>query len=96
MSKKKLSKIETAKIDVAEGVLFSLIRDIGPSGFATALNNACCHGDVFCVDGTALDDNDVLLGEWYEGIEKLLETAKRIEKFNNGELDIQGGQSDDF
>lgn len=69
-------------IDMAEGILRSLIVGMGPTKFVAALNNVSAHGAVFEEANLELDDNDELLQAWFEGIEKLKATAKKIEKFN--------------
>ena len=85
-------QIKHAKLEVAESVLRGMIADIGPEVFATALNNACVHGEVF-EDGYSefLDEKDDFIFDWYKGIESL-DRAVRRHKLNYYELrnDLEG------
>lgn len=66
---------------IVESVLTALVRDFGPKRFAVALNNVCCHGEVFedspiTID---LDDDDEMMQAWFKGIETLIEVGKWME-----------------
>lgn len=69
-------------IEMAEGILRSLIVGMGPTKFVAALNNVSAHGVVFEDADLELDDNDELLQAWFVGIEELKAAAKKIDKFN--------------
>lgn len=69
------------RLDVTEAVLKGLLKQVGPKEFVIALNNVCAHGKVFRKAGLRLDNDDALLGEWFEGIETLNTAATKIEDF---------------
>ena len=57
---------------ITEAVLKSILQEIGPKNFAIALHNASVHGDVFNENFFEyLDDDDIFLTRWYEGIDQL-------------------------
>ena len=57
---------------ITEAVLKSILQEIGPKNFAIALHNASVHGDVFNENFSEyLDDDDIFLTRWYEGIDQL-------------------------
>ena len=62
---------------ITEAVLKSILQEIGPKNFAIALHNASVHGDVFNENFFEyLDDDDIFLKTWYEGIDLLRKAAK--------------------
>ena len=57
---------------ITEAVLKSILQEIGPKNFTIALHNASVHGDVFNENFSEyLDDDDIFLTRWYEGIDQL-------------------------
>ena len=59
-------------LTITEAVLKSILQEIGPKNFAIALHNASVHGDVFNENFFEyLDDDDIFLTRWYEGIDQL-------------------------
>ena len=59
-------------LTIAEAVLKSILQEIGPKNFDFALHNASVHGDVFNENFFEyLDDDDIFLTRWYEGIDQL-------------------------
>jgi hypothetical protein len=77
----------TAKLDLAESILKSLIQELGPSGFAIALSNTNCHGKAFEIAGygKALDvSNDVLLQRWHKAADEMHIVGKKLEKIQHG------------
>lgn len=62
---------------LAEQVLYTLMQELGPKEFATALNNASMHGNPFIKNHDYfLDDDDKRLGQWFDGIELMKLSAK--------------------
>jgi hypothetical protein len=56
---------------ITEAVLKSILQEIGPKNFSIALHNASVHGKVFKENfAEYLDDEDVFLNKWYEGISR--------------------------
>jgi hypothetical protein len=62
--------------EAAEQSIRGLIKAFGPKVFATGLNNACIHGEIF--EEMDLEVSDTALLTWYEGIAKLSTAAKQI------------------
>ena len=81
-----MNKTQEIKLQMAEKLIQLGLEEVGPQGLAIALNNVSCHGEGIEAAGCELDSKDVLLGEWFAGIEKLMQAGKRIEKFTNGDL----------
>ena len=76
----------TAKLEVAESILKTLIKSLGPSGFAVALSNANCHGKAFELAGygKALElSNDILLNQWHKAVDEMHLVGKKLEKLQN-------------
>lgn len=77
---------KTAKLEMGEAILKSLIQELGPSGFAVALSNANCHGKAFefAGYGRALEvSNDVLLNQWHKAVDEMHLVGKKLEKIQN-------------
>lgn len=63
---------------LAEQVIYTLLQELGPEGFSTALHNASMHGNCFVEKHDYfLDDDDIRLGQWFDGIELLKLSAKQ-------------------
>lgn len=76
----------TAKLEMGEAILKSLIQELGPSGFAIALSNANCHGRAFefAGYGRALElSNDILLNQWHKAVDEMHLVGKKLEKLQN-------------
>jgi hypothetical protein len=76
----------TAKLEMGEAILKSLIQELGPSGFAIALSNANCHGRAFEFAGyvRALElSNDILLNQWHKAVDEMHLVGKKLEKLQN-------------
>ena len=76
----------TAKLEVAESIIKTLIQSLGPSGFAVALSNANCHGKAFELAGygKALEvSNDVLLQQWHKAVDEMQIVARKLEKIQD-------------
>lgn len=77
----------TAKLEMGETILKSLIQELGPSGFAIALSNANYHGEAFELAGygKALEvSNDVLLQQWHKAVDEMHIVGKKLEKIQDG------------
>ena len=62
---------------ITEAVLKSILQEIGPENFSIALHNASVHGKVFKENFSEhLDDDDMFLTGWYEGIDQLNKASK--------------------
>ena len=62
---------------ITEAVLKSILQEIGPKNFSIALHNASVHGKVFKENFSEhLDDDDMFLKSWYEGIDQLNKASK--------------------
>lgn len=62
---------------ITEAVLKSILQEIGPENFSIALHNASVHGKVFKENFSEhLDDDDMFLTSWYEGIDQLNKASK--------------------
>ena len=62
---------------ITEAVLKSILQEIGPKNFSIALHNASVHGKVFKENFSEhLDDDDMFLTSWYEGIDQLNKASK--------------------
>lgn len=83
-----MNAVQKTRLQTAEKLIQLVLDEVGPKGLAIALNNVSSHGEGIEKAEWALDKKDILLGEWFDGIEKLMETGKRIEKFTNGDLVI--------
>lgn len=83
---KTMKNTQKIKLQMAEKLIQLVLEEVGPQGLAIALNNVSSHGEGIEKAEWALDKKDILLGEWFAGIEKLMQAGKRIEKFTNGEL----------
>ena len=81
-----MNALGKAKLQTAEKLMQVILDEVGPYGLAVALNNISSHGGGIEKAEYELDKKDVLLGEWFGGIETLLTAGKRIEKFTNGDL----------
>lgn len=68
------------KYSVPEDMIKTIIKHYGASGLAIAINNACAHGEAFLEADLHLDSNDVMLGDWFRGVELLLKVGKKIDK----------------
>lgn len=84
-----MNAVQKTRLQTAEKLVKIVLEEVGPEGLAIALNNVSWHGKTITDAGYDLDTKDVLLGEWFEGIEKLMEAGKRINKFTNGKLFIE-------
>jgi len=67
-----------SKYALAESMIKAIIMEHGARGLAVALNNACVNGKVFLQADLFLGKDDSILQEWYKGIDKLSEVAKKI------------------
>lgn len=67
-----------SKYALAESMIKAIIMEHGAQGLAVALNNACVHGEVFLEADLSLGEDDSILQDWYKGIDKLCEVAKKI------------------
>ena len=81
-----MNAVKESKLQMAEKLMKVILEEAGPKLLAAALNNVSFHGTNIEEAGYTLDSEDILLGEWYQGIEALLSAGKRIEKFTNGDL----------
>lgn len=68
------------KYSLPEDMIKSIIKHYGAKGLVIAINNACAHGEAFLEAGLSLDDNDVLLAQWFKGVEILSKVATEIDK----------------
>ncbi len=67
-----------SKYALAESLIKAIIMEHGAQGFVVALNNACAHGEAFLEADLSLGKDDSILQEWFKGIDKLGEVAKKI------------------
>lgn len=78
-----MSKVSSAKIQMAESLLHTLIVELGPKDFAIALGNCNAHGEAFIAAGyeRALlsDKDDSMLKAWHKAVEKLVKIGEEIE-----------------
>ena len=81
-----MNAMKKAKLETAEKLIQLVLDEVGPQGLAIAFNNVSSYGEGLEKAEYSLDTKDVLLGEWFVGIEALIQAGKRIEKFTNGNL----------
>ena len=74
-----MSKVRTAQIEMAEAMVKAIIEQAGPSALVAAINNVCCHGYVFIEQDLHLDKDDMILGQWYDGLEQMKLAAEKME-----------------
>jgi hypothetical protein len=79
--------MKTNQVDIATEVMKGLLRGgLTITDFAAALNNTFVHAEIFYETGQDMDNDDILLGKLYEGIEKFKEAARMIRKYDGGEV----------
>lgn len=78
-----MSKVSSAKIQMAESLLHTLIVELGPKDFAIALGNCNAHGEAFIAAGYEYavlhDRDDVMLQAWHKAVEKLVKIGEELE-----------------
>lgn len=74
-----MKKERVGELRAVETAIYGwLCSGIHPSVIATALNNAFIHGHSIVKGGYELDDDDQILREIYDGIEKITAACKKI------------------
>ena len=71
------TQVASYGVDIADNVIRSLVKSVGPRKFFTGLHNAFVHGQVFKDAG--IDVNDEQLGQLFEHFEGLIAVAKDAE-----------------
>ena len=80
-------KYNDKNVNIATETIKGLLRGgIHVGELASALNNAFCHGDIFNETDQLIDDDDILMGELFAGIEKFSDAAKRIVNYDGGDV----------
>lgn len=78
-----MSKVSSAKIQMAESLLHTLIVELGPKDFAIALGNCNAHGEAFIAAGyeyaVKSDKDDLKLQAWHKAMGKLVKIGEEIE-----------------
>lgn len=78
-----MSKVSSAKIQMAESLLHTLIVELGPKDFAIALGNCNAHGEAFIAAGyeyaVKSDKDDVKLQAWHKAVDKLVKIGEEVE-----------------